>query len=65
MNHAPSKRGIARNIARRRGLFGRLAFAWKNINWGITKSPMKHPRLGPGGVIRAPKMTVKGKRIKL
>lgn len=65
MLHAPSKRSIARNIAKERGWSGRMKRAWKSIVWGITKSPMKHPRLGPGGVIRAPKMTVKGKTVKL
>lgn len=64
MIHCPSKRGIARNIAKKRGWSGRL-HDWAKVVWGVTKSPMKHPRLGPGGVIRAPKMAAKGKRIKL
>jgi hypothetical protein len=62
MSHCPTKRGIARNIAKKRGWSGRL-HDWKQVVWGVTKSPMKALRLGPGGKVRV--VLAKGPTISL
>jgi len=63
MSHCPTKRGIARNIAKRRGWSGRL-HDWKTVIWGVTKSPMKALRIGPGGKVRTT-LATKGPTIRL